>query len=95
MLDAKSRTFLTSGCQRDVQLSYFDAASDALGHILHDVQCHVRIMLLECHHQFRKDIWRDRGNCADGHVAGNFALELVHATLRITDRRQDLSRVIK
>src|SRR5207249_11287417 len=52
-------------------------------------------MFLECHHQFWKYIWRDRGNCADGHIAGNFALELVHATPRITDRRQDLSRVLE
>src|SRR5437899_11976289 len=52
-------------------------------------------MFLKCHHQFWKDIWRDRGNCADGHIAGNFALELVHATPRITDRRQNLSRVLE
>ena len=87
MLDAESRTFLACGCQRHVQFSGFDAPSDARGHVFHDVQCHIRIMVLECHDQFRQHIRRDRRNCAYRHVSGNFALELVHATARIPDRR--------
>ena len=95
MLDAESRTFLTSRGQGHVQLTGFDAPNDSLGCVLHDVQCHVWIMVLECHDQFREDIWRDCGNCAYSHIAGNFALELVHATACIADRRQNLSRVIE
>jgi len=52
-------------------------------------------MFLECHDQFGEHIRRNRGNCAYGHVAGNLALELVHATSRIADRRQDLSCVLE
>src|SRR5439155_8869856 len=95
MLDAESRTFLTSGCQRHVQLANINAPGDACGHVFHDVQCYVRIMFLKCHHQFREHIWRDCGNRAYRHVAGNFSLELVHGTARIADRRQNLSCVLE
>ena len=52
-------------------------------------------MLLECHDQFRQNIRRDCGNCAYGHIAGNFAFELIYATPGIADRRQDLPRIIE
>src|SRR5438876_12398594 len=95
MFDPLSRTFLTSGCQCHVQLAGFDAPSDACGYVFYDVQCHIRIMVLKCDYQFREHIWRDCRNCAYRHVAGNFALELVHATAGIADRRQNLSFVLK
>src|SRR5207249_9463377 len=75
--------------------SGFYSSSDPVSHVLHGLQYHVRIMFLERHEQFWKDIWRDRGNCAHCHLAGNFALELIHATPRIADRSQDLSRVLE
>src|SRR6516165_568352 len=95
MVASQGRTLLASGRKGHVQLAGFDALSDACGYILDDVQCHVRIMLLERHDQLWEHIRRDRGNSAHRDVAGNFTLEFVHATTGVTDRCQNLSRVLE
>src|SRR5438067_10281133 len=78
---SQSRSLLASGRQGDVQLSGFDAATDALGYVLYDLQRHVRIMLMECHDQLREHIRRNRRNCADRQLPRNVGFELVHTTL--------------
>src|SRR5437773_11934254 len=87
-------TWLASGRQRDIQFAGFNSSSNAVSDVLHDLQYHVWIMLLECHNQLWKDIGCDRGNRADCHLAGDLSLDLVDATTGITDRRQNLSGVI-
>ena len=94
-LDSQSRTSLTSRCKRPVQFPGFYAAGDDCGHVFYHMQGHVRVMVLECHHQFRENIRRDGRYRAHSHIAGNFTFELVHAAPGVAYGRQDLPRVFE
>ena len=51
-------------------------------------------MFLKRHDQLWEHIRRNGGNCADRHLTGHLALELIHAATCITDRCQNLPCII-
>src|SRR5581483_299957 len=91
---SQSWTWLTSGCQGDIEFANFNPSTNSSSHVLHDLQYHFWIMLLKRHHQFWKHVWRDRGNCAHRQFAGYFVLELTHTAASVTDRSQNLARIV-
>src|SRR6476620_12463795 len=49
-------TWLASGCQRHIQLSSFHSPRDPVGHVLHKLQSHFRIVFVELLDQLREHI---------------------------------------
>ena len=77
------------------QVAVFQSPDEPFGCVLKDFKDHFRVTMLKFADQRRQNVWRNGRNGPHGQPADAVASQLVHATARIRNLGQNLSRVLE